>query len=148
MVRSPSVAYPNSLMTHCRSIGHIANLHGVSASALRSRIAQDRKATQREGGDSYYKAVAAVDGKHLSIYDGCTEYKIGATIADRARQDHEGGIYVYATEQEARRAQVPDLSDLLDAPRAVLRVRAEGPYCRYENGKLAFSKVTPLAVCG
>lgn len=34
-VRSPSRAYPYSLMTHCRSAEHVANLYDVDASALR-----------------------------------------------------------------------------------------------------------------
>ena len=121
---------------------------GVSACDLRSRIAKDRQAAQREGGDEYYKAVAVCNGCFYSIYNGETEYVLGEPVADRARQGHSGGIYVYRTEKEAHRAQVTDSSELLDVPHAVLKVKAEGAYCRYENGKLAFSKVTPLAVCG
>ncbi len=34
-IRAPSRAYPFSLMTHCRSIGHIANKYKVDASILR-----------------------------------------------------------------------------------------------------------------
>ena len=134
-------------MTPCRSVEHIANLHDVAARDLRSRIAQDKKAAQREGGDGYFKAVAVQDNRFMSIFDGETEYRVGETVSDQARQDHNGGIYVYRTEQEARQAHVPQSSKLLEAPRAVLRVRAESAYCRYNSGKLAFSKVTPLGVC-
>lgn len=35
LVRSPSVAYPYSLMTHCRSVEHVARLFDVEASAIR-----------------------------------------------------------------------------------------------------------------
>lgn len=145
-IRSPSAAYPYSLLTHCRSIEHVAHVHGVVARDLRSRIAKDRQEAKREGGDRYYKAVAVRDGCYFSVFDGVTEYVLGETVSDRARQNHAGGIYVYETEGEARQAQVPDSSELLDAPRAILRVRAEGAYCRYDNGKLAFSRVTPLSV--
>jgi len=144
-IRSPSAAYPFSLMTHCRSAEHVASLHDVPASGLRSRIAQDRR--KRQGGDEYFKAVAVQGNRFLSIFDGETEYRVGETVSDRALQGHGGGIYVYASEQEARRAQVPRASALRDAPHVVLRVRAEGAYCRYDNGKLAFSRVTPLEIC-
>ncbi len=146
-IRSPSANYPFSLMTHCRSAEHVAALHCVPARDLRSRIAKDRQDALREGGDEYYKAVAVRDDCYYSIFDGATEYVLGEPVTDRARQVHGGGIYVYGTEQEARRAEVPCSSELLCVPRAILRVRAEGAYCRYDNGKLAFSRATPLAVC-
>jgi len=34
-VRAPSRAYPYSIMTHCRSIAHIANKYEVDAKAIR-----------------------------------------------------------------------------------------------------------------
>jgi len=34
-IREPSRAYPFSIMTHCRSIGHIANKYQVDAAVLR-----------------------------------------------------------------------------------------------------------------
>ena len=37
-IRSPSRAYPYSLMTHCRSAGHVAALYGVDARDLRRAI--------------------------------------------------------------------------------------------------------------
>jgi hypothetical protein len=52
---------------------------------------------------------------------------------------------VYRTLREAEEAEVPRRAVLYDAPRAVLRVRAEGAYCRYGT-KLAFARVTPLEV--
>jgi hypothetical protein len=144
-VRSPSRAYPWSLMTHCRSIPHVAALCGVPAAALRAYAQSFQPPAAREGGDSYYKAVAVVDGRFLSIYDGTTEYRIGETVAQRPRQGHRGGIYVYPSLEAAAHASVPADSALADAPRAILRVRAEGIYCRYDN-KLAFGRVTPLEV--
>lgn len=102
---------------------------------------------RREGGDTYYKAVAvADDGRLLSLFDGETEYRIGETLRERAGQGHTGGYYAYPTIEAARDAAVPDSSVLRDAPRAILRVRTEGSYCRYDNGKLAFSALTPLEV--
>jgi hypothetical protein len=145
-VRSPSRAYPWSLMLHCRSITHVAALHGVPAAALRAHARSLQPSAAREGGDHYYKAVAVVNGRFLSIFDGTTEYRIGETAVQRPRQGHRGGIYVYPSLEAAAHARVPADSVLADAPRAILRVRAEGSYCRYDNGKLAFSQVTPLEV--
>lgn len=34
-IRSPSVAYPYSLMTHCRSVEHVANMFKVDVAELR-----------------------------------------------------------------------------------------------------------------
>ena len=117
---------------------------GVDLAELR-RAARKQYSPNREGGDYYYKAVAVVDGKCLSIFDGVTEYRLGETVVDAARQGHEGGIYCYDNLEDARSAAVPTASVLRNAPRAILRVRAEGRYCRYGN-KLAFSRVTPLEV--
>ena len=100
----------------------------------------------REGGDSYYKAVA-VDGERLlSIFDGRTEYRIGETLVEPVRKGHGGGFYVYPSLEAALDVEVPPDSMLRRAPRAIIRVRAEGQYTRYDNGKLAFSRVTPLEV--
>jgi hypothetical protein len=41
-VRTPSAAWPYSLLKHCRSIEHVAARFHVPASALRTRIAADR----------------------------------------------------------------------------------------------------------
>lgn len=102
---------------------------------------------RREGGDDYYKAVAVTeDGRYVSIFDGATEYAIGVTLHERAQQGHSGGFYAYPTIEAALDADVPPSSALYRAPRVILRVRAEGAYCRYDNGKLAFSRLTPLAV--
>ena len=106
--------------------------------------------TAREQGE-YYKAVAVVDGRYLSIFDGVTEYRLGETTAQQtARQDHGGGWYVYGTPRAAATAELPDRCALADAPRAILKVRAEGAYCRYgsdhDTSKLAFSRLTPLEV--
>jgi hypothetical protein len=147
-IRKPSRDYPFSLIQHCRSIVHVAALHGVTPKALRSRIAQDRVPAQRHGGDDYYKSVAVVNGRFFSIFDGKTEYCLNQQVADRARKNHAGGIYVYQTLDEALSARVPISSALFDAHRIVFRVRAEGQYCTYDSGKLAFSRVTPLELVG
>ena len=139
-VRQPTRSYPWSLMVHCRTARHIACLYDVSEADLRKA---GRKSPAREGGEAYYKAVAVMDGRWFSIYDGQTEYQIGVTLSQRTGQGHAGGYYVYASRGEAEAADVPSRSSLKDADRIILRVRAEGSYCRYGD-KLSFSKVTPL----
>ena len=129
-------------MTHCRTMQHLAHLYDVDLADLRQA---GRKSPAREGGENYWKAVAvADDGRWLSIYDGETEYRIGETLIQRPGQRHTGGYYVYASKGEARVAAVPAGSALQHHDRIVLRVRAEGSYCRYDNGKLSFSRITPL----
>jgi len=141
-VRGPTRSFPWSLMLHCRTLKHVASLYGVDEADLQKA---GRKAPAREGGDNYYKAVAvADDGRWLSIYDGETEYRIGETLSQRPGQRHTGGYYVYASMRDAKDAVVPGNSILEDAQRVILRVRAEGSYCRYDNNKLSFSRVTPL----
>ncbi len=144
-IRYPSRSYPYSRMVHCRTAEHIAHLYDVDARALKAAV-RAAKPALREGGDTYYKQVALVDGRLLSIFDGETEYRLGETISENARQHHEGGIYVYRSADAAKRAPFPRESALLSAERVLIRVRAEGRYCRYDNGKLSFSRVTPLEV--
>jgi len=150
-VRSPSRAYPYSYMTHCRSIDHVARLYGVDVAELRKavRAARPPSPPKREGGEDYFKAVAvAPDGRMVSIYDGKTEYVVGKPVERRARQNHAGGIYVYGSADEAANADVPAGSAMHDAPRVVIRVRAGGQYCRYDSGKLSFSRVVPIEIVG
>lgn len=109
------------------------------------------KRQRREGGDNFFKAVAVVqddDGTvHLrSIYDETVEYRLGVTMRQAVRTGHGGGYYVRRTLEAAARVAVPEESDLADAPRAVLRCRCAGNYTRYANGKIAFSRVTPLEI--
>jgi hypothetical protein len=138
-IRSPSRSYPWSLMTHCRTLDHVAHLHGLDPAELRAyKLQQDR---ERRASAVYYKAVAvSEDGRLLSIFDGSTEYRIGETLQQRARREHGGGYYVYETPEQAAAASVPNNSALRTTP------RAEGQFCRYDNGKLSFSRVTPLEI--
>jgi hypothetical protein len=144
-IRTPSRSWPYSLLVHCRTVEHVAALYGVDVAELR-RAVRVAKPPKREGGDDYYKAVAVTPDGFRSIFDGTTEYQLGVTVVERPRQGHRGGIYVYSSAREARDADVPRKAALYHAPRVILRVRAEGAYCRYDNGKIAFSRVTPLEV--
>lgn len=147
-VRSPSKRFPYSYMTHCRTITHVAHLFDVDLNELRREVKRlnPPSAVNREGGEHYYKSVAVIDGRFYSIFDGTTEYVLGQEMKQPARQGHNGGYYVYRSVDEAEEVNVPSSSKLKDAPRAILRIKAEGQYCVYSNGKLAFSRITPLEI--
>jgi hypothetical protein len=155
-IRSPSRSYPWSLMTHCRTLDHVAHVCGVDPTALRAHKREvecperERKAAEareRRAATVYYKAVAvADDGRLLSIFDGETEYRLGETLHETARPGHNGGYYVYETRTAAEDAEVPSDSALRDAPRAIIACHVAGKCIRYDWGKLAFSRVTPLEV--
>jgi hypothetical protein len=145
-VRNPSRSHPYSRMTHCRSIPHVAAVFGVDPKELR-KCARQHRPPNREGGELYYKMVARLeDGRLVSIYNGRTEYVLGQTLIEQARKEHGGGYYVYNSPQAARWAVLPTNSRVRNAPQVLLRLRAEGNYVRYDNGKLAFSRVTPLEI--
>lgn len=145
-VSAPTKGFPFSLMVHCRSVGHVAALFGVDASAIRKAARAARPATRLEAGDGWFKAVALVDGRMLSVFDGKTEYRLGEEMRQAVRTEHGGGFYAYPTLEAARRASVPSGSALIDAPRVVLRVRVDGAYSQYGNGKVSWSRLTPLEV--
>lgn len=151
-IRSPSAAYPYSLMTHCRTAAHVAALGQVDLAALRRaiRAASPRQATAptREGGDDYYKMLVRLPSGHMvNPLDGQTIYQLGVTLTQPARQNHGGGYYCYASLDAAMVADVPIASSLHRYPRLIIRCRAEGAYCRYGD-KLSFSRLTPLRVVG
>lgn len=161
-VRTPSAAYPFSLMVHCRTADHIANLYGVDAADIR-RATRKARPAQRLGGEFFKSVARAEDGRLLSIFDGTTEYRIGETLVQRVGRNHEGGYYVRRTPEGALAADVPSNSALADAERVVVKVRAEGQYtvykcfcdeCSYsyygqkpaDHDKIAFSRVTPIEI--
>lgn len=146
-IRTPSRAWPYSLMTHCRTAKHVAKLFGVDEKELRAAARKLDGGVRREGGDDYYKVVALVDGSLLSIFDGETRYELGVEVHEAAHAEHSGGLYVYASAEEALAATFPTGSKLAGERRVLIRVRASGSYCRYDR-KLAFSRITPIEIVG
>jgi hypothetical protein len=143
-IRTPSRRWPYSELLHCRTLAHCCALHGADQTEAR-RYLRTLEPPKRLQGDAF-KAVAVVDGRYLSIYDGETEYRLGQAMTEAVRIEHGGGFYVYETEAEARKAAVPRNSKLKDAPRAILKLKCSGTYTRYDSGKIAFSTVTPIEV--
>lgn len=94
-----------------------------------------------------YKRLAVTkDGRYVSIYDGQTEYKIGEEIREAARQDHNGGIYCYPSAAAAKSWRSSSDWPGHSLPQVVLRCAAGGSYCRYDNGKISVSRLTPVEV--
>jgi len=92
-----------------------------------------------------YKKVAVDEhGRLVSVYDG-SPWNLGQTRHDPARRDHNGGLYVYETLDQARNAPFPDESVFRDAAKDLVKCQVSGIYARYDK-KLAFSTVTPLTV--
>ncbi|SHH88764.1 hypothetical protein SAMN02745135_02557 [Caloranaerobacter azorensis DSM 13643] len=143
-IRRPSVSWPYSLMKHCRTMGHVAGLFGVLKKDVMRYLNKGILPEVEEG--YYYKLVAVIDNKYFSIFDGKTQYEIGKTLIEEVKPDFEGGFYVYKTIKEAQNAVFPSTSKLLKATRAILKVKCCGNYCKYENGKIAFSEITPVEV--
>jgi hypothetical protein len=171
-IRSPSARWPYSLMTHCRSGEHVANLSGLEGEQRDAFLAATRTRESRVSFESeaFYKAVVvAQDGTFRSYYQteiatyrfqaaAATEYRLGEELVQAVRRGHGGGYYAYASlerVQHMARALVAEGYEV-----AVLRVRVRGQHTTYpceceacwmdgavaEHAKHAFSRITPLEV--
>ena len=76
---------------------------------------------------TYYKAVAKVDGRYWSIYDGKTEFRLGERAAREPCHARRGAFFAFADARQAGRCAFPARSKLLHAPRVVLRVIGDTP---------------------
>ncbi len=147
-IRSPSRAYPFSLMVHCRTAAHIAQLYGVPVQSI---LASERK-TQSQARRSAERVVDIVwkvvglreDNKMISIFDGETIYSLRRAVSQRARANHNGGIYAYRTHDAALKASFPDSSKALTSPRILLKCRASGKRIEYKGGKISYSRLVPI----
>jgi len=95
-------------------------------------------------GIAYKMLAIGDDGGLYSVYDG-SPWAIGQERFERAMRDHNGGLYVYETAEQAKRAPFPDNSKLAESNRVIVKCKVAGNYCRYGN-KLAFSRVTPESI--
>jgi len=153
-VRNPTRGYPWSLMHHCRSTVHIAKLFNVDIKELRKEI-RTIEQPDRPTNHTYFKLVADVDGRLLSIYDGATEYRMLEKTISKINGYHDGGIYCYREVQEALDAIFPKSSKLLKAKKIILGLRVFGK-CKVYNinanpilgnaKKYSFSTVTPISM--
>lgn len=127
-----------------RTITHDARGNWVERMIAELLDAEAAAAWKTSNPNIRYKSVAVVDGKYLSIYDGETEYRIGQTVRQTAKSNHEGGYYCYDSAEDAEDASVPIISALDDAERAILRCRVIGRCIRYYDGKQAWTSLTPI----
>ena len=148
-IRTPSRAFPYSLMLHCRTAQHVASLYGVGLKELKKEIRKINP-PEKHTNKTYYKLVAVDGDKYLSVYDGKTEYKLlEKTECPIDRGDHNGGLYCYDNTGDALGAVFPNGSKLLHARKALLSLRVSGKIRVYKlrtTKKYCFSSVIPLAV--
>lgn len=91
-IRSPSRAYPYSLMVHCRTVAHVACVHGIEERRLRwavKRLRQDIGAAY----DDYKTASDSTDGSlSASLQCEYQHYQNVATISGIGAVDYNEWI--------------------------------------------------------
>lgn len=118
--------------------GVIAHLRGEAALKLPSPHLPPRIG---------YKAVAMrEDGGYCSVWDQ-SEWAIGQPRTERARADHEGGLYYYLDLTQL--IQAAQRNEIFGEARqhhrlAVIEVEASGITYEYAHGKFAASRLTPI----
>lgn len=136
-LRSPSRAYPYSLMVHCRTLKHICTKHGLDYREVK-KVMNAEKPKRKIEKRIMFKKVAFIDGKFQSVYSGET-YIPGKTYIERVKNNHGGGYYCYATAKEASEAVFPDDSINADKEKIVIKVEVWGRSVQYNYGKYAFT---------
>lgn len=113
-------------------VARAAEILGVGSDRLTSSVWAAASKRGPNGGDTFYKSLAVTeDGRYVSIFDGQTEYRLGETLHETARTDHDGGYYCYGSIGAARKAALPKSSAAKDLPRVIVRVRVSGNCVRY-----------------
>lgn len=94
----------------------------------------------------FFKAVAKIGGRYMSIFDGQTEFKLGERIERVPAMGHRGAFFAYESIERAREASFPKSSQLLNADRVLLRVRGNAPHAETKraHGKVMLWAMTPL----
>jgi len=106
-------------------------------------------------GQVYYKVVARVGPKLISIWDGKTEYQVGVTMRHppvlmNPKVSAPPGYYLYASAEEALHADIPKTAALFVAPRIILKCLAweqlPTPPLRSMQGSIIMRYVRPIEV--
>lgn len=92
-IRPPSAKYPYSLLVHCRSLGHVASLFGLTIADVHRGVPKQPAALPEKV--IRYKIVEVHEGVYRSLYDPEYTYQIGKTYRQAARENHQGGFYVH-----------------------------------------------------
>lgn len=125
----------------------VNKLHNAERRQRSQRKASEAAAAaQHEERCFAFKAVAEVDGRLLSIYDGVTEFVLGRTSMRHPRAGRAGAFFVHRTAQGAMAHPFPSSCRLAHAPRVVLRVRCDACAAVPTHGKLMLSELTPTHV--
>ncbi len=126
--------------------GVVSKVLGQAAEAAARRRAE---LALHDPGTICFKTCAVVGSRLLSVYDGKTEYVIGHGLsAPPPRRGTAGpgaGFYVFRNAEDALQAHFPAKSSLLFAPRALVKLRCQGP-SRAAGRALVFARVTPIEV--
>ncbi len=93
-LRSPSAAYPYSVLKHAYSRRHALRCIDAGVATPADCETEERSPAPRS--TTVYKIVRVLpDGRWVSCYDGETEYRLEETLQETAQPDHGGGLYGY-----------------------------------------------------
>ncbi len=92
-----------------------------------------------------FKVCAVVGNRFFSIYDGRTEYVLGHTsVTHKLSPIRKSGYFVFPKLEDAIHCPFPANSQLMFAPKAILRVRVGGRKRRYSHDRVECESVTPV----
>eukprot|EP00735_Rhodelphis_limneticus_P005686 TRINITY_DN17644_c0_g1::TRINITY_DN17644_c0_g1_i1::g.11409::m.11409 TRINITY_DN17644_c0_g1::TRINITY_DN17644_c0_g1_i1::g.11409 ORF type:complete len:150 (-),score=-4.41,Microtub_assoc/PF07989.6/0.13 TRINITY_DN17644_c0_g1_i1:35-484(-) len=92
-----------------------------------------------------YKAVAHVNDRFFSIFDGETEYRLFEPRREHVQPFHRGGYYVFERYEDILNISVPRMSELANAPWVILKCECWGKCERYGK-KIAFEYIRPISM--
>lgn len=125
-------------------LGEVINtLTGVAKRPLKAKSAMDEARPA-------FKIIESRDGCCYSVFDKDHEWPLGKTQVEAASPDHEGGFYVFETEQDAMAALAKSV--VFNAAwqegkkLALVRCLVSGKEYRHDNGKLCVSRCKPTKV--
>lgn len=94
-----------------------------------------------------YKIVRVEDDKFISLYDKTTTYEIGKTKVQASKPDHEGGWYVYRTEEvKAEYLAGNIINTPKSGKKALIKCECWGNRVGYDNGKISVTYCKPVGV--
>ena len=136
-LREPTRKYPYSLITHCRTVKHVAHLCDVPKALLKAA------ALEMPAWREMYKAVHYADGNFRSCYAPKIVYLLGQEMAQKPRMEQGGGYYAYYTLRQAMHAALPRQAA---RPTHILKVRVGGHHVAYDEGRTAWERMMPIEV--
>lgn len=87
------------------------------------------------------------DGNLTSLYDKSIIYEIGKTKVQASRPDHEGGWYVYKTEDVKARYLAGDVINVpKPGKKALVKCECWGNQVHYDNDKISVTYCKPVEV--